>query len=640
MILFFRNTGNTLWSVASNWSQSDNGPANGHVPTSDDYVIFSSNSGNCTIDIPAQCLGISTVGVTKNYFYENAVIIPQANGVTTVFNLTLNTPPSYPNAVMVPTAVLVQMDDPTFTLFEFWTDDGSGVLIPSNGAINNGTVNYNTRQITIDTSPQIFPTGSTLNVAYDYYLTQPYTNTITISADLSLYGTINQLNSITDLGFEGLLYNTINLVNSFNFSNTPKLIIKSKKQFDADDYYTISNGAGTFIWPGELITENNTTLQINVPSSTFNSVTINGRFQLTGIISSSFFNFNNVDYSNSNGTISLVSGNNCLISGNGYFRNISISGTTVNDITFDPNCNFNFEYIRFVSARIIYIPATVNNILISTLSLGATNTINMPVETQIVQNLETGGTTTTFVNDLQILGNFSATQSTNITINTSTGAVIYLYGSFTIVGVIISNFTGTALWRFLGKGQFNVFVNNTATFIFSVPFIFEPSSKYHFTLKSSTSITPVLRLNNVNTKIFNSKYLTCDPNFTLGLGTIGMTVSGINLFPANNFSLILVGNYNLDSFFNGTADQPTMVVGNSTATITLSKPCNSHYCTLLNMNVLPANYLTATYNIANRGGNTGVTFNNNLSNGFPQYENRIVADMSNGAFGFSKGGLL
>jgi len=46
---YFRNA-NGNWNAAASWSISDNGPANGAIPTSADDAYFTSNSGNCTVN--------------------------------------------------------------------------------------------------------------------------------------------------------------------------------------------------------------------------------------------------------------------------------------------------------------------------------------------------------------------------------------------------------------------------------------------------------------------------------------------------------------------------------------------------------------------------------------------------------------
>ena len=61
---YFRNTGNTNWSTATNWSLTDGGPSAGVAPISTDDVYFTSNSGNCTIDIAGrQCNSLIFSGV-------------------------------------------------------------------------------------------------------------------------------------------------------------------------------------------------------------------------------------------------------------------------------------------------------------------------------------------------------------------------------------------------------------------------------------------------------------------------------------------------------------------------------------------------------------------------------------------------
>lgn len=47
---YFRNTGDTNWGTASNWSLTDGGGATGAVPTATDDAFFSNNSGNCVVN--------------------------------------------------------------------------------------------------------------------------------------------------------------------------------------------------------------------------------------------------------------------------------------------------------------------------------------------------------------------------------------------------------------------------------------------------------------------------------------------------------------------------------------------------------------------------------------------------------------
>jgi hypothetical protein len=47
---YFRNTGSSSATLATNWSATDGGGSVGAVPTSVDDVYFTSNSGNCNVD--------------------------------------------------------------------------------------------------------------------------------------------------------------------------------------------------------------------------------------------------------------------------------------------------------------------------------------------------------------------------------------------------------------------------------------------------------------------------------------------------------------------------------------------------------------------------------------------------------------
>ena len=58
---YFRNTGNTAWNTASNWSLTDGGGPTGVVPTATDDAYFTSNSGSCVV--------AGTVGVCTNLIF-------------------------------------------------------------------------------------------------------------------------------------------------------------------------------------------------------------------------------------------------------------------------------------------------------------------------------------------------------------------------------------------------------------------------------------------------------------------------------------------------------------------------------------------------------------------------------------------
>lgn len=78
---YFRNTGNTSWSVTTNWSATDGGASVGAIPTTADDVFFTSNSGSCTVNVAG-------VGLTINFTgYVNTITM--TNGITISSNITL-----------------------------------------------------------------------------------------------------------------------------------------------------------------------------------------------------------------------------------------------------------------------------------------------------------------------------------------------------------------------------------------------------------------------------------------------------------------------------------------------------------------------------------------------------------------------
>ena len=63
---YFRNTGSTAWSTATNWSTTDGGIGDGAVPTSADNVFFTSNSGSVVLGISRPCYNFNCTGYTGN----------------------------------------------------------------------------------------------------------------------------------------------------------------------------------------------------------------------------------------------------------------------------------------------------------------------------------------------------------------------------------------------------------------------------------------------------------------------------------------------------------------------------------------------------------------------------------------------
>lgn len=63
--MYFRNTGNTTYGLASNWSTTDGGGADGAIPTAADDANFTANSGPCVVSSSRTCKNLITTGYTQ-----------------------------------------------------------------------------------------------------------------------------------------------------------------------------------------------------------------------------------------------------------------------------------------------------------------------------------------------------------------------------------------------------------------------------------------------------------------------------------------------------------------------------------------------------------------------------------------------
>jgi hypothetical protein len=68
---FFRNTGSTNWSLASNWSLTSGGGATGAIPTNADIATLDANSGSCTLTAATSvCLSLNCTGYTRVFTFN------------------------------------------------------------------------------------------------------------------------------------------------------------------------------------------------------------------------------------------------------------------------------------------------------------------------------------------------------------------------------------------------------------------------------------------------------------------------------------------------------------------------------------------------------------------------------------------
>lgn len=83
---FFRNTGSTNWSLASNWSLTSGGGATGAVPTAADTATLDLNSGSCTLTAATSvCLALNCTGYARTFTFNGNLQV----GGSIIFSATM-----------------------------------------------------------------------------------------------------------------------------------------------------------------------------------------------------------------------------------------------------------------------------------------------------------------------------------------------------------------------------------------------------------------------------------------------------------------------------------------------------------------------------------------------------------------------
>ena len=282
---YFRNVG-INWGDATNWSLTDGGGATGTVPGTTDTARFTTNSGNCTINIStANCAVFDTTGYTKT--------ITMSNNIDYIGTITLSSTTTLSgsgffiirvagtitsNGVVIPglqwrvSVTTTLADNVAVNSFSIYTIVGttatingntlstSGGLVLAGGSTCQGTTTINfIGSGTIDC-----PSPSTINNPVVFNASGTYTvNTFrkTVGSLTYTSGTITgtkllQISGTLTLNCSGMTWNTID----------------------------VSNTGSTFTLTSDLNTVNLTLSNQN------NSVTINGLFNvnISGTLQTNF----------------------------------------------------------------------------------------------------------------------------------------------------------------------------------------------------------------------------------------------------------------------------------------------------------------------------------------------------------------
>jgi hypothetical protein len=619
MFLHFRNTGNTLWSVASNWSLTDGGPGNGRVPTPDDDVRFTSNSGNCTIDIPATVA--SFTGIFQSESIED--VGPAGDGVQTVFNFFLQHPP-LPNSLFVDNA-----EGPS--PYDFFGDDGAGNLVPS-GAYGNppGTINYLTGEVTVTFATPL-AVGEHVHAYYTFNRYNNYTNSITINNPLTVNISKSSIDRFInlDIGF-GYPVNTIqnadiNLYSDF-VQNLGLVYRMQGNPSNNVNFYSGIYSGNSFVIDGV--------------------VNMYGDIQFRGNSNNNYRNkiiLNNASVEYFGVTIVAFHATNPLsIEGTGTLINANVTGTNGIEI----NGNITVDNTFSISSTRISKPS--GNLIISTSIFLSGATINLP--NTYFGDVYFGGSINTLETDMFINGNLRVTSSL-MTVNSASNNQIYLMQNLlfalpsTASTLNFSSSIGTPITlNLLGGGVIDLSMGtnlvNLATNI-----VFGPNSKYKFIYNGKLLLASATGIN-VRLTTINRTYTCLSDNISFGSRIFLSINASTTLIGFDRISLpdtIVPTNgitITMDKFFNGSPSRVCTVVSSTTGTYTvnITGPMSfGHYIKVIGCILTNPASLMLTYKEANGGRNVGgILYNNNCSNSFPAYnkEYENIASFNDSMFGF------
>ena len=429
---YFRNSGNSAWSTATNWSLTSGGGATGAVPTSTDNAILDVNSGACTISSTSVCKTLNTTGYTSTLTL-NAGINVSGNitiGVNTLWSGT-GTLACYGDAT-THTATITSNANIIGVPFQFYCNGSSSTFTLSGDLTVNALVSTSASTTalttTINSNNLYCKTGFTAYVANGSNSIINGTTTIQMTGTGTLAGTgaqiqnnfiINTSGTITWTGSVGVIY----------YSTGTFTYIAGTITGTASSKLSLVNTATLDLNNGGL----NTILPIKIGFDSASTFTL-----LSNIYTS-------LGISNANSAICVVNGFGIYISG-GTLQYYNMSGTTTfyikgtctmsstsaglqNSVVFDAGANtITLGANSYSTGTITYTSGVINPTGAFTISGTTTlNTTGMTWGTLAI----TSGTIT--INSLLSVTTFNITTS-NQTV-TFAGSAGYTAGTLNMTGV-------------------------------------------------------------------------------------------------------------------------------------------------------------------------------------------------------------
>jgi len=317
---YFRNTGNTAWTTASNWSLTDGGGATGAVPLATDDAFFSNNSGNVvcsgapvckTLDFTKGTGFTGTISLTNPLVVSGNVTLNAGMGtISGAGSLTLNASATLTsNGKVWGSNIVLAINLTTYTFADNWTITGLTTL--STSTINGNTLTMNGGLTTVGN-----PNGTT------NFVFGGGTFSSTISSNLGVQNniTINSAGSVS-IGTAVAPF----VWSGGTFTYTAGTITQAYLSLWGGSAMTFNTSGMTF---NSIATSNNTIAQTFTLSSTLNATSLTLGF--SAILS------NNIVFAGSAGfnvgSLTIIFGNSTksltLASGVTYNVNTSFTLTS------------------------------------------------------------------------------------------------------------------------------------------------------------------------------------------------------------------------------------------------------------------------------------------------------------------------
>ena len=624
---YFRNVG-TNWGDAANWSLTDGGGATGAVPLATDDVIFTNNSGNCTVNaLNRVCRSLNfstytnTITMTFQITVSGNVTLGASMGIAGTSTLNINaTATLTSNGKTWPNSLNLLGTSTIFTLADNWIITGS---LTQNGTSNVLNNNGTTKTITVNG-------GLTIN-----------TSSLTGTANIIMGGT-GTLSSTTSGFFlrNNLEINTLGTItfgtnftyNTGTFTYTTGTIVSTGSTFNI----TV---ATTFVINAVGFTINTLNATANVIFSGTNGCTITTFSVRTtsAAITHTFqslrtYNITTLRLAGATGfNVSIVAstpGSQAILTlgntSNNYLLNVTDIDSSLGSAGFTSGGILtNATNWTSAAAALYYIGNTNysgSNLWAGTSGGAAIPSITAPLATDPVVFDANSGNCTLNVAGVAASINFAGYTNTITFTNT-----LSVSGNITLGVNMI--FAGGALLRYIGSANSTLTSNGKEV---GVPFEIAAATNNHtityadnwtfgenFTIQSGTAVILTFTGNTINckksllTNNVGTRYISGTTSIIMiGTGSIGAAASA-NVNVGLNLTINTLGSYTFNSLNWGFLGSKTFTYTSGTITVTASTTLflntQATATNILNLNGIDFENITL-----NGGGSPTYTLTSNL----------------------------